>query len=151
MNNFTTIILAFFAGIYLYTGVYHLFSGLGRLRDPKHICFGCMCLVALVYTFIQMSLYGVSSVAEYIVTVRWQLLPQTCFIFLTLLAAFYTHFKALRFLQVFTGLLIVVGISILVVPASFMFLEIQGLKTIKLPWGEIVSFVREPTILCLSS
>ncbi len=129
------------AGVCLHAGLSQLCPSFRR-RAPIHLLFGGMCLVAFCHALASVQLYQSTSLEQYIVMLRCQLILSGLFhIALVWFAAFYTSQRPIWFLIAHNVLCVLLLILNGVLPNTLLFLKINELETLTLPWGETVRHI----------
>jgi len=140
MSAIGTSSLLILAGICLYAAVSHLTVGLRKPRNRTHLLFAAMCAATVAYGISYVAVYNAQSAVEYVTTLKWNLLAVTiwliCFIWFV---AEFTDVRPRAFLVVLSVLGGAWCVVSLTQPFTLQYEEIVGIRSIQLPWGELIS------------
>lgn len=124
-------------GICAYAASHHLFVALRRPLDRVHLLFSGMSLLVVIFGLFQVWGYRAETVAESVQALKWGLAVVTLsFILFLWFIAEYTGVRPRMLLMGMTILFVVLFAVDVVNPYSLQLADIQGLKRLRLPWGE---------------
>jgi diguanylate cyclase (GGDEF)-like protein/PAS domain S-box-containing protein len=132
--------LYIFAGIMAYATVYHFTMALNPPHDRMQILFACMCLCAMPFAIFHAQALQATSIIGFVHALKWSL----AFGFLMLftfpwLIALYT---GLHLRTLLVGISVLCGVAFMVnlmQPYSLQYGQLNGIRTLQLPWGETVT------------
>ncbi len=133
-------------GIYVLTGFmvyamyYHFAMALYRPHDPVQLLFGCVCLFVLPFAIFHVQMLRATDVADFVSALKWSL--SSAILFFMLLLWFIAQYSGKRPLGLLIGLsiLFVIALAVnLTQPFGVQYSQLNGIETIRLPWGETVT------------
>ena len=142
MTSVIPIALGVVAGISLCAGLHQMFSGLSRPREEVSISFALMAFLLFGYALIGTFTYTAATLSGFVTGMKWQL--TLLFLFAPAFVWFtttYTRLESRRFGLVMVGLFVVMLVAHLTSPFGLFYSEIEGLRSIVLPWGERFAFL----------
>ena len=130
------------AGICSYAAINHLSVGLRRPFDATHLLFSAMCLLMVPFAAFHVLTMHATSISEFIWALKWDIaFPLLFFVLFPWFIALYTK-KSPRFLVAgLSALFMLLFMVNLTQPFSLQYDHIDGLRTLHLPWGELVTLM----------
>ena len=140
MNEIIIPGLYLLSGISVYASISHLSFGLQRPFDLTHIMFAGLCLLLVPFAISHILTLQATSVGEYVAALKWTL--AMVFLFLTLFLWFIARYTGKRPLPLLVGLSMLFAtlfVFNLTQPYSLQYDDISGLRTLRMPWGEVLT------------
>jgi diguanylate cyclase (GGDEF)-like protein/PAS domain S-box-containing protein len=135
-------VLYLLSGVCAHSAYTHAAAGLQRPRDPVQILFAILCAVTLAFALSQA--WGMQSpaISEAILALKINITASILFfvVFVWFIAAYSGVWPRALLVGLSTagGLLICANLAL---PLSLQYLEIFGLRNLKLPWGEEIASI----------
>jgi diguanylate cyclase (GGDEF)-like protein/PAS domain S-box-containing protein len=128
------------AGIMVYATVHHLTIALSPPRQNMQLIFACMCLLAVPFAISHAQILQATNTAEFVLALKWNLASLILFfILLPWFAALYSEKRPSPRLAGLSLLFAVLFVVNLVQPYSLQYRQFDGIRTLELPWGEMVT------------
>ncbi len=132
--------LGILAGVGLMTGIYHIIVALKGVEKKTHLTFSLAVLIVPVYTLAAIKLYTAQDVESFLQGIRIQMF---CFPYFFVLycwfVTLYSGIKTRPFLTILTIIYAPIPFIRLLFPTTLVYKNIEGIRTIMLPWGERIS------------
>lgn len=140
MNEYVIYGLYLLAGILFYATLHHFVSVLHPRRSFAQIIFTCLCLLALPFDYYYIQTLQATNLAEFIHALKWNL---AAVLLMVPLFAWFIALHTNKFSRLFlvgTSVLFAVLFAVnLWQPDSLQYDQIEGIRTLRLPWGETVT------------
>ena len=128
------------AGIMAYATFHHLSIALNPPRDPIQLLFGIMCMVSIPYFTFHAQMLQATDPTEFIKALRFNVASVLLYvIFLLWFIAFFTVSKPLAFLWGVSLIFAIMFVANLILPFTIQYEQLEGIRSLKLPWGETVA------------
>jgi diguanylate cyclase (GGDEF)-like protein/PAS domain S-box-containing protein len=132
--------LLLLSGVCLYAGIHHLTAALGRPIDVAQLLFAVFCLLLAPYPFFHAYALQAATPAELVFGLKWTLgLGMAAFIVLPWYVALHTGVRPRRWLIAISALFAVLTLLNFFSPDSLQYRQLDGVRTVALPWGEPVT------------
>jgi diguanylate cyclase (GGDEF)-like protein/PAS domain S-box-containing protein len=128
------------AGILAYASIHHLAYALSPPRDRVHMLFAAMCMFAVPFALFHAQNLQAANDIEFIHSIKLEylfLIP--IYVSLAWFTALYTGKLPKPFLAGITLVGLIVSLANLYQPYSLQYDRFDGIRTLQLPWGELVS------------
>jgi len=127
-------------GVMVYATAHHFVVALKPPHDRVHLTFAVMCLLAVAYILTDIQTLQSSNTEGYVRILKWNISAALLFFLLfPWFIAWHTKRPSLPLLAGLSLLFAVLCIVNLAQPYSLLYDRMDGLNTLQLPWGEIVS------------
>lgn len=128
------------AGIMAYAMFQHFSAALDPPVDRTQMIFGLMCLVSIPFFIFHAQMLQSTDLKGFVQALRFNVASILLYVIFWLwFIAFYTGKKPLAFLWVLSLLFAIMFIADLMLPFTIQYEQIDGIRLLKLPWGETVA------------
>jgi diguanylate cyclase (GGDEF)-like protein/PAS domain S-box-containing protein len=128
------------AGVMAYAMFHHFSISLHRPRDPIQMLFGSMCLLAIPFVIFHVQVLQATNLQEFIIVLKWNVTSLLLFlIFFLWFIALYTGNRPIHFLNLMTVMFTIFIVINLTLPFSLQYGQLDGIRSLQLPWGETVT------------
>ncbi len=140
MQNLLVSLMLFLGGIAAYATVQNLVIGLSRPRSLPHLLFSLLCFESIVFTLFRMASLTASDPASYLLSTRHELSIIALFLAtFPWFVAEYTGIRLTSLLRLLTfGFMLMLAAN-QVSPYTVQFATFTGIRTIRMPWGEVLT------------
>jgi diguanylate cyclase (GGDEF)-like protein/PAS domain S-box-containing protein len=128
------------AGFMAYAAVHHFATALGSPLNRMQMVFAVMCLLLVPYAIFYAQTMQATGIGDFVRALKWNL--SAVLLYLVLFPWFiatYTGERPLPLLAGLSALFAVLFVVNLVQPYSLQYDQLNGLRSLLLPWGEAVS------------
>jgi PAS domain S-box-containing protein len=128
------------AGIIAYSGLHQFQSSQGSARNPVQLFYAGICLVFILFLLFHVQTLQAADPGDFILSLRWELsLIMLFMILLPLLIAKYTGLQRQYLMAGIAALWVVLLFVNLVQPYTIQYDHLDSIRTLQLPWGEMVT------------
>lgn len=143
----STIILAMFAGIFIYTGLNYLLYIRGYRGNYAFILFGWLCLLSAAYAIASGISYHSPDLAFELEAIKYRyVLTRLIMMILPWFIGAYCGYLPKIYLSILSFLAFILALLKLTLPVSVLYPNLKGLGYLHTPWGEEFT-----TIICDTS